>query len=107
MTALRKDRADVIQLKRARIEATVDTLGEIEKKIAELEAKAENHRKYLKTLRPGRYDGKTFAVVVYRGQNVTLAPKLVRQYFVRNHLDTRWIDRNSTKTPFTALRVLP
>ena len=96
-------KTETISFKRAMIELHVDQLCRANLAIAKLQEEADRHAEFLKALRPGRYEGKEFMANVSARTRVTLDPKLVRQYFIRNGLDVRWLKRNSKSTSFRAL----
>ena len=96
---------EAISFKRAQIEQAVDRLGRLNEQIAALQDEAARHSDFLKTLRPGTFEGAIYTATVYRGARTTLDPKKVRQYLIRIGADPRWVTRNSKSTAFTAVRV--
>ena len=94
---------ETISLKRVRIEMAVDALGNLNERIAKLQQEAEKHSDFLKTLRPGAYEGEWFRVNIAPCTRVTISQTVVRNYFKLKGLDMRWLNRNCKKTSYRTL----
>lgn len=82
------------------LQATIDALGELKARIADLEKQEKALKEALAELTPGAYEGETFRLSVSESERETLDMKAVRE-----HLSRQFIQAHSVVTPVRTLRV--
>lgn len=80
--------------------ATIDALGTLKAKIAELELQEKELKKALADLDPGAYEGELFRLSISETERDTLDMKAVRE-----KLSPQWIRAHTNTTNVRTLRV--